>query len=175
MYKRMYLYASAPEAAAQNVFMAWLRACSSAWGQRKVAGCSEHGNGPLGPVKRGECFEELRNFSVWRRPLLYVICWLVRHFPNVCLFYRGWVWKTVFFLPVILPQVLSGWVVRIYGHMWPCNTDRVDWTSARYAGVNVFGSRLVQTVSAKSDVVIYSLYPLFLHVFQPNVMRYAWL
>jgi len=64
MYKRMYLYASAPEAAAQNVFMAWLRACSSAWGQRKVAGCSEHGNGPLGPVKRGECFEELRNFSV---------------------------------------------------------------------------------------------------------------
>jgi len=57
MYKRMYLYASAPEAAAQTVFMAWLLARSSAWGWRKVAGRYERGNEPQGSVKSTRWFK----------------------------------------------------------------------------------------------------------------------
>jgi hypothetical protein len=166
MYKRVYLYACAPEAAVQTVFIAWLRACSSAWGQGKVTGCSEHTNRLLGTVKRRECLEELRNFSFWRRPLFHVIRWLVRYFRSV----RGWGWKTVFCF-VISPQVLSRRVVPIWGHVWAPQ----HWPGGLNQRALRWCKRVCASISANSDVVIYSLCPLFSHFFQSNVTHYPWL
>jgi len=147
----MYLYAAALEAAAQTVFMAWLRACFSTWGWRKVQGCYEHGNESMGSLKWGECLvEKLRIVSFWRILLIHVIIWLVRYFRSVCVcvFCNGWGWKTDFFLNLAsCPLSLRGSYLRYvwltHSHMWPHDTDQVDSTSVGYAGVKVFGSRLV--------------------------------
>jgi hypothetical protein len=51
MYKCTYLHTSTAEAAAQTVFVVWLWACSSAWGQEKVTVCYDRGNELLVSVK----------------------------------------------------------------------------------------------------------------------------